>query len=96
MVAKEESSSSGSSVEEVEFTSAKGGSNPISGSGNPESGNCNPGGKEDRREEEPTWMDINMVFTIQPVFRALTEDVAELTLVLNVLCLRSRKTRART
>jgi hypothetical protein len=63
---KEENGSSGNNngEEEVEVTSAKGDSNPGSGSGNPESGNRNPGGKEDRREEEPTQMDINMVFMI--------------------------------
>jgi hypothetical protein len=38
----------GSGKGEVEVTSAKGHSNPGSGSGNPELGNRNPGGKEDR------------------------------------------------
>jgi hypothetical protein len=63
-LAKEENGSSGdnSGEEEVEVTSAKGESNQGSGSGNPESGTRNPGGKEDRWEEDPTWMDINMVF----------------------------------
>jgi hypothetical protein len=43
-------------------------------------GNCNPGRKEDRREEEPTRMDVNMVFTILVEFRAPTKDVIELVL----------------
>jgi hypothetical protein len=65
-LAKEEniSSSDSSGKEEIEVTSAKDDSNPGSGSGNPESGNRNPSRKEDRREEEPTQMDINMVFMI--------------------------------
>jgi hypothetical protein len=79
-LAKEENSSSDSGEEEVEVTSAKGDSNPGSGSGNPESGNRNPGGKEDRREEEPTWMDIAIVFIIPAEFCALMEDVVELAL----------------
>jgi hypothetical protein len=69
-----------SGEEEVEVTSAKGDSNPGSGSGNSESGNRNPGGKEDRREEEPTRMDVNMVFIIPAEFRVPMEDVAELVL----------------
>jgi hypothetical protein len=77
-LAREKNSSSGE--EEVEVTSAKGDSNPGSGSGNPESGNCNPDGKEDPREEEPTWMDVNMVFTIPAEFHALVEDITELAL----------------
>jgi hypothetical protein len=80
-LAKEENSSSDdSSGEEVEVTSAKGDPNPRSGSSNPESGNCNLGGNEDWREEELTWMDINMVFMIPAEFCAPTEDVAELAL----------------
>jgi hypothetical protein len=79
-LAKEENDSNGNSSgeEEVEVTSAKGDSNPGSGSGNPESGNRNLGGKEDRREEEPTWIDVNMVFTISVEIRAPTEDITEL------------------
>jgi hypothetical protein len=74
-LAKEENGSSGDSSgrEEVEDTSNKGGSNP-------ESGNGNPGKEEDRREEQPTRMDVNMVFMIPAEFRAPAEDVAELTL----------------
>jgi hypothetical protein len=81
-LAKEENGSSddSSSKEEVEVTSNKGGSNPESGNGNLGSGNGNPGKEEDRREEQPNRMDINMVFTILVEFRAPTEDVAELTL----------------
>jgi hypothetical protein len=76
-LAKEESDSS---EEEVEVTLAKGDSNLGSGSGNSESGNCNPGRKEDRREEEPTRMDINMDSMILAKFRAPTEEVTELAL----------------
>jgi hypothetical protein len=79
---KEENGSSGNNngEEEVEVTSAKGDSNPGSGSGNPESGNRNLGGKEDRREEEPTQMDINMVFMIPVEFRAPTKGITKLAL----------------
>jgi hypothetical protein len=81
-LAKEEdgTSSDSSGEEEVEVTSAKGDSNPRSGSGNPEVGNRNPSGKEDRREEELTWMDVNMVFMISIEFRAPMEDVVEFAL----------------
>jgi hypothetical protein len=71
-LAKEENGSSGSSEEEVEVTSAEGDSNPGSGSNNSESGNCNPGRKEDRREEEPTRMDINMDSMISAKFHSPT------------------------
>jgi hypothetical protein len=54
---------------------AKGDSNPGSGSGNPESGNRNPSRKEDRREEELTQMDVNMVFMIYIEFHVPTEDI---------------------
>jgi hypothetical protein len=79
-LAKEENDSNGNSSgeEEVEVTSAKGDSNLGLGSSNPESGNRNLGGKEDRREEEPAWIDINMVFTISVEIRAPTEDITEL------------------
>jgi hypothetical protein len=43
-------------------------------------GNGNPGEEKDRQEEQPTWMDVNMVFTIPVEFYALVEDVVELTL----------------
>jgi hypothetical protein len=81
-LAKGENGNSGdiSGEEEVEVTSAKGDSNPGSGSGNPESGNHNPGGKEDQQEEEPTRMDINMVFMILAEFHVPMEDIAELAL----------------
>jgi hypothetical protein len=81
-LAKEENGSNddSSGEEEVEVTSTKGDSNPGSSSGNPESGNRNSGGKEDRREEKPTQMDTNMVFTIPIEFCAPTEDIAELAL----------------
>jgi hypothetical protein len=81
-IAKEENGSSGDSSgeEEVEVTSAKGDSNSGSGNANPESGNHNSGGKEDRREEEPTRMDVNMVFMILLEFHAPMEDITELAL----------------
>jgi hypothetical protein len=81
-LAKEEngSNSNSSSEEEVEVTSDKGGSNPESGNGNSGSGNSNPGKAEDRREEQPTRMDVNMVFMIPVEFCAPVEDIAELTL----------------
>jgi hypothetical protein len=81
-LAKEENDSSGdnSGEEVVEVTLAKGDSNPGSGSSNPESGNHNPGGKEDRREEQLTRMDVKMVFTIPAEFCAPMEDVTELAL----------------
>jgi hypothetical protein len=74
-LAKEENGSSDDSggEEEVEVTSVKGDSNPGSG-------NRNPGGKEDRREEEPTQMDVDMVLTIPAEFRVPMEDVVELAL----------------
>jgi hypothetical protein len=80
-LAKEENSSSGdySGEEDLEVTSAKGDSNPGSGSGIPELGNGNPGRKEDPQEEEPTQMDVN-VFMILAEFHAPTEDIAELAL----------------
>jgi hypothetical protein len=50
------------------------------GNSNPRSGNGNPSEEEDRREEQLTSMDVNMVFTIPIEFHALAEDIAELTL----------------
>jgi hypothetical protein len=79
-LAKEENGNSGSGEEEVEVALAMGDSSPGSGSGDPVSSNCNPGGNEDWREEEPTWMDINMVFMIPVEFCAPMEDVVELAL----------------
>jgi hypothetical protein len=88
-LAKEENGNSGdsSSEEEVEVTSDKGGSNRESGNGNSGSGNgnlgsCNgsPSEEDDRREKQPTQMDVNMVFMILVELCAPTEDVAELML----------------
>jgi hypothetical protein len=75
-LAKEENGSNGDSSdeEEVEVTSDKGGSNPELGNGTSGWGNGNPGEDDDRREEQPTRMDVYMVFTI------LAEDVVELML----------------
>jgi hypothetical protein len=70
-------------------TSAKGNSNLGSGSGN-------PGGKEDRREEEPTWTNVKMVFMISAVFCASMEDVAKLALGAERVVFEKPKTRART
>jgi hypothetical protein len=80
-LAKEENDNSGdsNSEEEVEVTSDKGGSIPESGNGNPRSGNGNPGEEEDRREEQPTQMDINLVFTILAELHAPV-DITELML----------------
>jgi hypothetical protein len=73
-LAKEENSRSDSgSEEEVEVTSE-------SFNGNPGSCNSNLGGEEDRREEQPNRMDINMVFMIQVEFHAPAEYITELTL----------------
>jgi hypothetical protein len=88
-LSKEEngSSSDSSGEEEVEVTSDKGGSNPESGNdnsgsgnSNPGSGNGNPGEEEDRRDEQLTQMEVNMVFTILAEFHAPAEDIVELTL----------------
>jgi hypothetical protein len=79
-LAKEENGNSSSGEEEVEVTSAKGDSNPGSGSGILESGNRNQGGKQDWQEEEPTWMDVNMLFMIPVEFDVPMEDIAELAL----------------
>jgi hypothetical protein len=73
-------SGDGNGKEEVEVTSSMGDSNSGSGSGNLESGIRNPGGKGDQWEEEPTWMDVNMVFTIPIEFHGPIEDVTELVL----------------
>jgi hypothetical protein len=82
-LAKEKNSSSGESSgkEQVEVSSATVDSNSELGSGNLESGNHNPDGKEDQREDEPTRMDVSMVFTIPVEFHVPTEDVVELALV---------------
>jgi hypothetical protein len=64
-----------------------GNSNTGSGNPNPESGNSNLGSgnpnlseKEDRLGEEPTRMDVNMVFMIPVEFRASMKNVEELAL----------------
>jgi hypothetical protein len=81
-LAKEEDGSSGGSIgeEEQEMASARG--DPISelGNSNPGSGNLNTSEKEDRLGEEPTRMDVRMVFMIPVEFRALKENVTELEL----------------
>jgi hypothetical protein len=43
-------------------------------------GNCNSGGKEVQREEESTWIDVNMVFTILAEFCVPMKDVTVLEL----------------
>jgi hypothetical protein len=43
-------------------------------------GNGNPGEEEDQGEEQPTWMDVNMVFTVLVEFCAPAKDIIELTL----------------
>jgi hypothetical protein len=53
---------------------------PESGNHNPNSGNSNPGKENDRQGEEPTPMDINMIFMILGEFCAPTEDITELPL----------------
>jgi hypothetical protein len=81
-LAKEEDDGSGGSSgeEEQEMASARGDPNPESGNTNPGSGNLNPSEKEDWLGEEPTQMDVSMVFTILAEFYAPTENVAELAL----------------
>jgi hypothetical protein len=57
-----------------------GGANPELGNSNPGLGNPNLSEKEDRLGEEPTRMDVSMVFMILAEFRASTKNVAELVL----------------
>jgi hypothetical protein len=102
-LAKEEDSGSGgsSSEGEHEMVSARGDPNSESGNSNLGSGNLNPSEKEDRLGEEPTRMEVSMVFMIPVEFRASMENVAELGVerwrwVLNVSWSRSQKTQART
>jgi hypothetical protein len=54
-----------------------GNGNSGSGNGNQRTGNGSLGEEEDRREEQSTLMDINMVFMVLVVFCALAEDVKE-------------------
>jgi hypothetical protein len=57
-----------------------GGANLEPGNSNLGSGNLNPNEKEDQLGEEPTQMDISMVFMIPAEFRAPMENVTELAL----------------
>jgi hypothetical protein len=78
---EEDDGSEGSSGEEdQEMASARGDPNPESGNSNPGSGNLNPSEKEDRLGQEPTRMDVSMVFMIPEEFRASMENVVELVL----------------
>jgi hypothetical protein len=43
-------------------------------------GDSNPSEEEDQRGEQPTRIDVNMVFMIPAKFRALAKDITELTL----------------
>jgi hypothetical protein len=77
----EDGSSVGSSgEEEQEMASARRDRNLESGNTNPGSGNLNPSEKEDRLGEEPTQMDVSMVFMIPVQFCAPTENVMKLAL----------------
>jgi hypothetical protein len=78
---EEDGGSEGSSgEEEQEMASARGDPNSESGNSNPVSGNLNLSEKEDRLGEEPTRMDVSMVFMIPAEFCAPTENVKELAL----------------
>jgi hypothetical protein len=78
---EEDGGNAGSSgEEEQEMGSVRGDSNPESGNSNPRSGNPKPSEKEGRLGEEPTWMDINMVFMIPAEFCTLMKNVPELAL----------------
>jgi hypothetical protein len=81
-LAKEEDGGSGGSngEEGQEMASARGDPNPKSSNFNPGSGIPNPSEKEDRLGEEPTRIDISMVFMILAEFRAPTENVVEFSL----------------
>jgi hypothetical protein len=81
-LAKEEDGGSGgsSSEEEQEMDLARGDPNPESCNSNSGSGNLNLSEKEDRLGEEPTQMDVSMVFMILVEFRAPTQNVVELVL----------------
>jgi hypothetical protein len=62
------------------MVSARGDPNSESGNSNPRSGNPNPSEKEDQLGEEPTRMDVSMVFMILAEFCAPMENVVELAL----------------
>jgi hypothetical protein len=62
------------------MASARRDPNPESDNSNPGSGNPNPSEKEDRLGEEPTRMDISMVFMILAEFCAPAKNVAKLAL----------------
>jgi hypothetical protein len=62
------------------MVSARGDPNSESDNSNPRSGNSNPSEKEDQLGEEPTWMDVSMVFMILAEFCAPMENVVELAL----------------
>jgi hypothetical protein len=62
------------------MASARGEPNLKWGNSNLGSGNPNPSEKEDRLGEEPTRMDVSMVFMILVEFHAPTKNVAELAL----------------
>jgi hypothetical protein len=81
-LAKEEDGGSGgsSSEEEQEMDLARGDPNLESCNSNSGSGNLNLSEKEDRLREEPTQMDVSMVFMILVEFCAPTQNVAELVL----------------
>jgi hypothetical protein len=60
------------------MASARGDPNPESSNSNLRSGNPDPSEKEDQLGEEPTRMDISMVFMIMTEFCAPMENVMEL------------------
>jgi hypothetical protein len=62
------------------MASTRGDPNSESGNSNPGLGNPNPSEKEDRLGEEPTRMDVGMVFMILTEFHAPMENVTELAL----------------
>jgi hypothetical protein len=97
-LAKEEDDGSGGSSgeEEQEMASARGDPNPESGNSNPGSGILNPSEKEDWLGEEPTQMDVSMVFTILQNSMHRQKMSQSWCCVLNVPCSRSQKTRSRT
>jgi hypothetical protein len=76
---KNGNSSDSSNKEEVGDISDKGESTSDMGSSNLDKGS-NPDKGEDKQEQRPTQMEINMVFTTPVEFRVPTEDVVELTL----------------
>jgi hypothetical protein len=78
---KEEGGSGGSSgEEEQEMASARRDPNTELGKSNTGLGNLNPSEKEDRLGEEPTRMDVSIIFMILAELCALTENVTELVL----------------